>query len=53
MASVLNKKFVDRKKNTKDKSQNIDLADVNARVAIAFALTMILAVLVFIASRLI
>lgn len=39
------------KKNMKNKPQNIDLADVNARVAIAFALTMILAVLMYIAFK--
>lgn len=32
--------------------KELDLADVNARVAIAFSLTMILAVLMFIAYKL-
>lgn len=39
----INKNFM------KKKPETLDLADVNARVAIAFALTMILAVLMYIA----
>lgn len=51
MGVLHNKKNIKVKKNMKNKSQNIDLADVNARVAIAFALTMILALLMYIAFK--